>query len=94
MCMKPLPITPIPLSGWCSFDAAGGASAEANNLAVAQLAGLEAADVIMGEWSNSVMRPCHYLAADKANHCIILAIRCTPHHAPASCSCALLYTDV
>ncbi len=60
---------------WCSFDAAGGASAEANNLAVAQLAGLDPTDVIMGEWSNSVMRPCHYIAADKANHCIILAIR-------------------
>ncbi|KAL0036871.1 hypothetical protein WJX77_003190 [Trebouxia sp. C0004] len=58
-----------------SFDAAGGASAEANNLAVAQLAGLDPSDVIMGEWSNSVMRPCHYIAADKANHCIILAIR-------------------
>ncbi|KAL0037996.1 hypothetical protein WJX79_008937 [Trebouxia sp. C0005] len=58
-----------------SFDAAGGASAEANNLAVAQLAGLDPTDVIMGEWSNSVMRPCHYIAADKANHCIILAIR-------------------
>ena len=60
---------------WCSFDAAGGASAEANNIAVSQLAGLDTTDMIMGEWSNSVMRPCHYIAADRANQCIILAIR-------------------
>ena len=59
----------------CSFDAAGGASAEANNIAVSQLAGLDPSDVIMGEWSNSVMRPCHYVAADPANQCIVLAIR-------------------
>ena len=59
----------------CRFDAAGGASAEANNLAVAQLAGLDPSDVIMGEWSSSVLRPCHYVAADRANHCIVLAIR-------------------
>lgn len=59
----------------CSFDAAGGASAEANNAAVARLAGLDPTDVIMGEWSNSIMRPCHYVAADKANRCLVLAVR-------------------
>lgn len=60
---------------FCRFDAAGGASAEANNLAVAQLAGLDPSDVIMGEWSSSVLRPCHYVAADRANHCIVLSVR-------------------
>lgn len=58
-----------------SFDAAGGASADANNEAVAALAGVRAEDIIMAEWHNSIGRPCHYVAVDRANHCIVLSIR-------------------
>ncbi|KAK9824447.1 hypothetical protein WJX72_010311 [[Myrmecia] bisecta] len=58
-----------------SFDAAGGASGEANNDAVTMLAGIQPGHIIMSEWNNSVMRPCHYVAVDHANRCIVLAIR-------------------
>lgn len=60
----------------CSFDAAGGASGDANNEAVAALAGVRPQDIIMAEWHTSIMRPCHYAAVDRANHCIVLSIRC------------------
>ncbi len=58
------------------FNAAGGASGEANNEAVAKLAGVRAGHLLMAEWNNSVGRPCHYVAADFANQCIVVAIRC------------------
>ncbi|BDA50637.1 probable Sn1-specific diacylglycerol lipase alpha at N-terminal half [Coccomyxa sp. Obi] len=57
------------------FCAAGGASGEANNEAVAKLAGVRPGHLLMAEWNNSVGRPCHYVAADLANQCIVVAIR-------------------
>ena len=36
---------------------------------------LLAGHLLMAEWNNSVGRPCHYVAADLANHCIVVAIR-------------------
>ena len=58
------------------FCAAGGASGEANNEAVSKLAGVRPEHLIMAEWNNSVGRPCHYICADLANRCLVLAIRC------------------
>lgn len=59
-----------------SFDAVGGASPEANNEAVAALAGLHpSTDLLLAEWRNSPYRPCHYVAIDRANQCVVLAIR-------------------
>ena len=60
-----------------TFNAVGGASGEANNQAVATLAGIPPEDIKLAEWHNSVMRPCHYIAVDRANHCIVLSIRCS-----------------
>lgn len=57
------------------FDPVGGASGQANNDAVAALAGIPLEDLKLAEWHNSIMRPCHYLAVDRANHCIVLSIR-------------------
>ena len=59
----------------CSFDPASGASAEANNCAVAALAGLSQEDLLMAEWNNSIGRPCHYVCVDRAHHCLVLSIR-------------------
>ena len=58
------------------FNAAGGASGEANNEAVAALAGVRPGHLLLAEWANSVGRPCHYLAADLATRTLVLAIRC------------------
>lgn len=58
-----------------SFDPASGASAEANNCAVAALAGLSQEDLLMAEWNNSIGRPCHYVCVDRAHHCLVLSIR-------------------
>ncbi len=58
------------------FCAAGGASGEANNEAVLKLAGVRPGHLLLAEWNNSIGRPCHYVAADLANHCIVVAIRC------------------
>lgn len=58
------------------FDPVGGASSEANNQAVAALAGIPVEDIKLAEWHNSVMRPCHYLAVDRAHGCLVLSIRC------------------
>lgn len=58
------------------FYAAGGASGEANNEAVSNLAGVRPGHLLMAEWNNSVGRPCHYVAADLANHFIVVAVRC------------------
>lgn len=60
-----------------TFDAVGGVSAEANNEAVAALAGLDlgGGDLIMAEWRNSPYRPCHYVAIDRANGVVVLAVR-------------------
>jgi hypothetical protein len=58
------------------FCEAGGASGEANNEAVLKLAGVRPGHLLMAEWNNSIGRPCHYVAADLANHCIVVAIRC------------------
>lgn len=60
-----------------SFNAAGGASDEANSESVASLAGVQADDILMAEWRNSPQRPCHYVAIDRANQCIVLSIRGT-----------------
>ena len=30
---------------------------------------------LQAEWHNSIMRPCHYVAVDRANRSIVLAIR-------------------
>ena len=59
----------------CSFDPASGASVEANNCAVAALAGLAPEDLLMAEWNNSIGRPCHYVCVDRAHHCLVLSIR-------------------
>ena len=40
---------------------------------------LGAGHLLMAEWNNSVGRPCHYVAADLANHCIVVAIRYASH---------------
>lgn len=61
-----------------NFNPVGGASGEANNEAVAALAGIPVEDIRLAEWHNSVMRPCHYLAVDRSNHCIVLSIRYSP----------------
>jgi hypothetical protein len=58
-----------------SFDAAGGASAEANNEAVCLLAGIGGGDIFMAEWNNGVGRPCHYVAVDRASRQIVLSVR-------------------
>lgn len=58
-----------------SFNPVGGASGEANNEAVANLAGIPLEDIKLAEWHNSISRPCHYLAVDRAHHCIVLSIR-------------------
>ena len=62
---------PVP----CSFDAAGGASVEANNEAVCVLSGVGGADILMAEWTNGVGRPCHYVAVDRASRQIVLSVR-------------------
>lgn len=68
------PTTPLPTTA--SFDAVGGVSPEANNEAVAALTGLASPDdLLMAEWRNSPYRPCHYVAIDRANQCIVLSIR-------------------
>ncbi len=61
----------------CSFDAAGGASVEANNEAVCVLSGVGGADILMAEWTNGVGRPCHYVAVDRASRQIVLSVRYT-----------------
>ena len=66
------------------FCAAGGASGEANNEAVLNLAGVRPGHLLMAEWHNSVGRPCHYVAADLANGCLVLAIRCQFRLLPAA----------
>ena len=58
-----------------SFNPVGGASGEANNEAVANLAGIPLEDIKLAEWHNSISRPCQYLAVDRANRCIVLSIR-------------------
>lgn len=58
-----------------SFNAAGGASGQANNEAVAAMTGIPAQDLYMAEWHNSIMRPCHYLALHRSYGCLVLAIR-------------------
>ena len=60
------------------FNAAGGASGEANNAAAALLAEVPLEDLLMAEWHNSIMRPCHYLALDRRRKRLVLSIRCVP----------------
>ena len=64
------------VGGSCSFDAAGGASAESNSEAVSALSGVPPADILLAEWLNGVGRPCHYVAVDRANMTIVLSVRC------------------
>ena len=68
----------------CSFDAAGGASVEANNEAVCVLSGIGGADILMAEWTNGVGRPCHYIAVDRASRQIVLSVRYASMPATAS----------
>ena len=49
---------------------------EANNESVAGLAGVDPGDILMAEWRNSPHRPCHYIAVDRANQCLVLSVRC------------------
>ena len=58
------------------FNAAGGASGEANNAAAALLAEVPPEDLLLAEWHNSIMRPCHYLALDRRRQRLVLSIRC------------------
>jgi len=57
------------------FDAAGGASAAANSAAACELAGVARSALIMADWTSSVSRPCHFVAADEAGQRIVLSIR-------------------
>ncbi|CAD7695956.1 unnamed protein product [Ostreobium quekettii] len=59
------------------FDPVSGASAEANNQAVAALVGVREEDILHAEWENTEFRPCHYVAIDRAQKVLVLAIRCT-----------------
>ncbi|KAL4425884.1 hypothetical protein ABPG75_009900 [Micractinium tetrahymenae] len=58
-----------------TFDAVGGVSVESNNESVAALAGIAVEDILLAEWRNSPYRPCHYVAIDQANQCIVVSIR-------------------
>lgn len=60
---------------FCSFDAVAGVSQEANNEAISALTGVDVDDIFVANWSNSPFRPCHYVAADKANKCIVISVR-------------------
>lgn len=50
-------------------------SHEANNEAICALTGVEDEDIFVANWRNSPYRPCYYVAADKANKCIVISIR-------------------
>eukprot|EP00890_Picochlorum_soloecismus_P001589 jgi/Picsp_1/2430/NSC_05890-R1_alpha beta-hydrolase len=58
-----------------TFDAVAGVSHEANNEAICALTGVEDEDIFVANWRNSPYRPCYYVAADKANKCIVISIR-------------------
>lgn len=60
-----------------SFNAVAGASVEANNEAVAALAGVHPSDILLAHWRNSPFRPCHYVALDRVNRCVVISIRGT-----------------
>eukprot|EP00889_Picochlorum_renovo_P007501 jgi/Picre1/34531/NNA_001999.t1 len=57
------------------FDAVGGVSQEANNEAISELTGIPVENIVQSNWRNSPFRPCYYVAADTANHCIVISIR-------------------
>lgn len=71
------------------FNAAGGASGQANNEAVAALTGVPLEDLIMAEWHNSIMRPCHYLALHRSYNVLVLAIRWAEALFGCGCACVL-----
>lgn len=53
----------------------------------------------MAEWHNSIGRPCHYVAVDRANHSIVLSIRwagkiVVPSHATCQLLCIEVTEDV
>jgi hypothetical protein len=58
-----------------SFDAAGGASVEANNDAVAMMTGVGPQDILYAQWRSSTYHPCFYLAMDRSSNCLVLSIR-------------------
>ncbi len=53
----------------------GGVSSEANDEAVAEMTGVAPSDILASEWRNSPLRPCHYVAIDRANQCVVLTVR-------------------
>jgi hypothetical protein len=60
-----------------TFNAVTGASIEANNEAVAALAGISPEDILLSHWRNYPFRPCHYVAIDRVNTCVVISIRGT-----------------
>jgi len=60
-----------------TFNAVAGASIEANNEAVAALAGIAPQDILLSHWRNYPFRPCHYVAIDRVNKCVVISIRGT-----------------
>ncbi|KAG7675249.1 hypothetical protein Ndes2437A_g00453 [Nannochloris sp. 'desiccata'] len=60
-----------------TFNAVAGASVEANNEAVAALAGIAPEDILLSHWRNYPFRPCHYVAIDRVNKCVVISIRGT-----------------
>jgi hypothetical protein len=60
-----------------TFNAVAGASIEANNEAVAALAGIAPEDILLSHWRNFPFRPCHYVAIDRVNQCVVISIRGT-----------------
>jgi hypothetical protein len=60
-----------------TFNAVAGASIEANNEAVAALAGIAPEDILYSMWKNFPFRPCHYVAIDRVNRCVVISIRGT-----------------
>ena len=75
-----------------NFNAAGGASGEANNAAAALLGDFEARDLLMAEWHSSVSRPCHYLALDRRRQRLVLSIRCAVQsHTALASACFFMH---
>lgn len=55
------------------FDVVGGASQQANEEAIRKLTGVE--EILQSNFRNGPFRPCYYVAIDKSNACIVVAVR-------------------